>query len=100
VISESITTQPRIEYEERFGKKAKGSLLQEHGDPISEEVQMVIPPPTDANQLTRFISRVEEMLQSRMLQMVGSWKGGTVITIALPKPSILYPTSLPRIVSD
>ena len=89
VISESITAKPRIEYEERFGKKAKGSLLQEHGSPMPEEVQMVIPPPVDANQLIRFVSRVEEMLQSRMLQMVGSWKGDTAITIALPKPTPL-----------
>jgi len=87
VISESITAQPRIEYEERFGKKAKGSLLQEPSDLMPEEVQMVIPPPVDANQLIRFVSQVEEMLQSRMLQMVGSWKGDTAITIALPKPT-------------
>jgi len=89
VISESITAQPRIEYEERFGKKAKGSRLQEPSDPMPEEVQMVIPPPVDANQLIRFVSRVEEMLQSHMLQMVGSWKGDTAITIALPKPTPL-----------
>jgi len=89
VISDSITAKSRIEYEERFGKKARGSLLQEHGDPMPEEVQVVIPPPVDANQLIRFVSRVEEMLQSRMLQMVGSWKGDTAITIALPKPTPL-----------
>ncbi len=89
VISESITAQPRIEYEERFGKKAKGSLLQEHNGPMPDEVQMVIPPPVDANQLIRFVSRVEEMFQSRLLQMVGSWKGDTAITIALPKPTPL-----------
>ena len=89
VISESITAQPRIEYEERFGKKAKGSCLQEHSSPMPEEIQMVIPPPVDANQLIRFVSRVEETLQSRMLQMVGSWKGDTAFTIALPKPTPL-----------
>ena len=89
VISDSITAKSRIEYEERFGKKAKGSLQQEHGDPMAEEVQMVIPPPVDANQLIKFVSRVEEMFQSRMLQMVGSWKGDTAIIIALPKPTPL-----------
>ena len=90
VTSDSITANSRIEYEERFGKKAKeGSRLQEQSDPMPEEVQMVIPPPVDANQLIRFISRVEEMLQSRMLQMVGSWKGDTAITIVLPKPTPL-----------
>jgi len=89
VISESITANSRIEYEERFGKKAKGSLIQEPGNPMPEEIQMVIPPPVDASQLIRFVSQVEEMLQSRMLQMVGSWKGDTAITIALPKPTPL-----------
>ncbi len=88
VISESITAKSRAEYEERFGKTAKGSLRQELND-LPEEVQMVIPPPVDANQLIRFVSRVEEMLQSRMLQMVGSWKGDIAITIALPKPTLL-----------
>ena len=56
VISDSITAKSRIEYEERFGKKARGSLLQEHGAPMPEEVQTVIPPPIDANQLIRFVS--------------------------------------------
>jgi len=96
VISESITAKPRIEYEERCGKKAGKGLLQEHGDSSTmlEEIQMVIPPPIDANQLIRFISRVEEMLQSHMLQMVGSWKGGTALTIPL-----LMPTPLTNILS-
>ena len=89
VISESITAKPRIEYEERFGKKAEGNLLPEPNGPMPEEVQMVIPPPADANQLIRFVSRAEDMLQSRMLQMVGSWRGDTAITIALPKPTLL-----------
>jgi len=87
VISESITANSRVEYEERFGKKAKGSLIQEPGGPMPEEIQMVMSPPVDANQLIRFVSRVEEMLQSHMLQMVGSWRGDTAITIALPKPT-------------
>ena len=89
VISESITAKPRIEYEERFGKKAEGNLLPEPNGPMPEEAQMVIPPPADANQLIRFVSRAEDMLQSRMLQMVGSWRGDTAITIALPKPTLL-----------
>jgi len=88
VISESITAKSRTEYEERFGKKAKGSLRQEHND-LPEEVQMVIPSPADANQLIRFVSRVEELFQSRVLQMVGSYKGDTAITIALPNPAPL-----------
>jgi len=87
VISESIAVQSRIDYKERFGKKARGSLPQESNDLMPEELQMVIPPPTDANQLVRFISQVEEILQSHLLQMVGSCRGDTAITIALPKPT-------------
>jgi len=84
VISESITSKPRIEYEERRGTKA-----QEGSDNMFEEVQLVIPPPVEANQLMRFTSQVEEMLQSRVLRMVGSWQGGTAITLPLPKPTPL-----------
>lgn len=89
VISQSITAKSRIEYEEKFGKMVAGRLLQKQGDTMPEEIQMVMPPPVDANQLIKFVSRVEEMLHSRMLQMVGSWKGDTAITIALPKPVAL-----------
>jgi len=88
VISESIPSKSREEYEERFGKKVEEHLLQEEGEPESmlEEVQLIIPPPAEVNQLIRFVSRVEEMLRSRILQMVGSWNGGTAITIPLTKP--------------
>jgi|ETN02SMinimDraft_2_1059926.scaffolds.fasta_scaffold284821_1 hypothetical protein len=48
-----------------------------------EEVQLVLPPPIEANQLMRFTGRTEEMLQSRVLQVVGSWQESTVITIIL-----------------
>ena len=89
VISDSITAKSWAEYEERAGEKAEEGLLPEHNGSMLEEVQMVIPPPVDANQLMRFVSRVEEMLQSRMLQMVGSWQEGTAITIPLPKPAPL-----------
>ena len=86
VISESITTQPGINYKKRLGKKAKED---QPGELMPEEIQMIIPPPIDANQLVRFTSQVEEMLQARMLQMVGSWRGDTAITIALSKPTPL-----------
>jgi len=91
IISESITPKRRTEYEERAGEKAEECFPQEHNSSgtMLEEVQMVIPPPVDANQLLRFISRVEEMLQSHMRQMVGSWQGGTAITIPLQKPTPL-----------
>ncbi len=91
VISDSVTSKPRSVYAERAGKKAEGYRLQEYNDssPMLEEVQLVIPPHVDANQLIRFINRVEEILQSRVLRMVGSWKGGTAITLPLPKPTPL-----------
>jgi DNA-binding NarL/FixJ family response regulator len=73
VISQGITPKPQAEYEESARKK--------------EEVQIVISPPIDANKLMGFISQVEETLQSRMLQMVGSWQEGTAITIPLPEPA-------------
>ena len=54
-----------------------------------EEVQLVIPPPVEANQLMRFASQVEEILESRVLQVVGSWQEGTAITIILAKATPL-----------
>ena len=54
-----------------------------------EEVQLVIPPPVEANQLMRFASQVEGILQSRVLQVVGSWQEGTAITIILNKAIVL-----------
>jgi DNA-binding NarL/FixJ family response regulator len=86
VISESIVPRPEIERKDS-GEPA-GAEASDYGDPnMLDEVQMVIPPPVNANQLMKFVSRVEEMLQSRTLQMVGTWQGGTAITIPLPKPA-------------
>jgi len=80
VISKDIAPQTRIDYEERHGKKvAEGS------NTMVEELQLVLPPPVEANQLMRFAGRTEETFQSRVLQMVGSWQEGTVMTIILPK---------------
>ena len=84
VISESIASKTRFEYEERRGKKAE-----EGSGTMVEEVQLVILPPVEANQLMRFIGRAEKMLQSQMELMIGSWKGSTAITLPLPKPTPL-----------
>jgi len=91
VISDSIISKRWTEYEERDGEKAEEGLLRGHSrfDTMLEEVQLVITPPVDANQLMRFISQAEELLQSRMQLMVGSWKGSTTITLPLPKPTPL-----------
>ena len=91
MISESIASKSRIEYEDRIGEKAEVCLMQEENGSgtILGEVQLVIGPPVDAVQLAKFIGRVEEMLESSMLRMVGSWDGGTAITIPLTKPTPL-----------
>ena len=78
VISDNITPEAKAEV---YKQRQNGSL--------PEDVQLVIHPPIEANQLIRFVSRVEEMLQSRTLRMVSSWKGGTAITIPLLKPTPL-----------
>ena len=83
VVSKSIVPKQQMETEDHFLPEHNGSSN------ILEEVQMVIPPPVNATQLMEFVSRVEEMLQARTMQMVGSWQGGTAITIPLPKPAPL-----------
>ena len=75
VISQSIVPETRTEYEQRYGKKEKADMV--------EEVQLIIPPPVEANQLMRFVSRVEEIFNSSLLQIVGSWQNGTALTICL-----------------
>jgi len=47
------------------------------------ELQMVVPP---ANHMMKFIMRVDEVLESRTMNMVGSWKHGAAITVALIEP--------------
>ncbi|MFH1382822.1 MAG: response regulator transcription factor [Chloroflexota bacterium] len=78
VISRSITPKARSEYEERFGSKnttGPGNLF--------EEVQLIMPPPVETNRLVRFIDRIEIELKARVIQMIGSWKEGTVLTLIL-----------------
>ncbi len=72
-------------------KQAEGDFPPEHdgSSPMLEELQIITPPLIDANQLMGFVSRAEEMLQSRILQMVGSLQGGTAITIPLLEPTPL-----------
>ena len=79
VISRNITPKIRMEYEEKHGGKEDGSA------DMLEELQLVVAPPVEANQLMRFANHVEEMLQSRVLQVVGSWQEGTIITTVFAK---------------
>ena len=84
VISDSITTKSRIEYD-----VGSHEAVEECPDSMFQEVQLVIPPPVEANQLMRFANQVEEILQSRVLQVIGSWQEGTAITITLTKATPL-----------
>jgi DNA-binding NarL/FixJ family response regulator len=78
VTSDSIKPKLQFEYENGRGKKAEDG-----SGTMVEEIQLVLPPPIEANQLMRLSGRVEEMLQSRVLQMVGAWQEGTVMTVVL-----------------
>lgn len=83
VISGTIGSTTRIEYEQRRGEN----------DGMFEEIQLVIPAPLDPQQLTRFTGQVEATLQGHVFQVVGSWQEGTAITVSLiqatPLPDIL-----------
>jgi len=80
VISASIKSKIQFGYEERRGEKPEEGPGQ-----LVEELQIVIPPPVEANQLMRFAGRTEAAFQSRVLQVVGSWGEGSAMTIVLPK---------------
>jgi len=75
VISQSFAPEIRTEYEQRYGKKEEADMV--------EEVQLVLPPPVESKQLMSFASRVEEIFNSSLLQIVGSWQNGTALTICL-----------------
>jgi DNA-binding NarL/FixJ family response regulator len=80
VISESITAKTPIGHEDSYSQnRADGAGA------MVDEAQLVIAPPVDANQLMRFTGRAEDLLWSRVLQVVGSWREGTVVTILLNK---------------
>ncbi|MFC2034306.1 response regulator transcription factor [Chloroflexota bacterium] len=78
IISDSVTAKQRNDYEEKYGVSTNGNSSN-----IFEELQMVIPPPIEANQLIGFAKQVEEVLKSHVMQVVGSWNEGTTITIML-----------------
>ncbi|MEE8413075.1 MAG: response regulator [Dehalococcoidales bacterium] len=84
VISESIKSNTQFDYNDRFGNTAD-----ESSDAMVEELQLVLSPPIEANQLLRLAGRTEETLQSRVLQMVGAWNEGTVMTVILNRTTPL-----------
>ncbi len=78
VIGESIKSNAQQDYEDQRSRKEEKTL-----DTMIEEVQIVLAPPIEARQLMRLASRIETALNSRVLQMVGAWQEGTIMTILL-----------------
>lgn len=61
-----------------------GHSVKERDGFAEEVVELVIPPPANANQLFRFMCQLAEILHdgfASIICTVGSWDGGTVITI-------------------
>ena len=84
VVSKDIADKLKFAYDEgRSQRVTKGPVV------MVEELQIVLPPPVDANQLMRFSGRAEENLDSRVLQVVGSWEEGTIVTVILDKSMAL-----------
>jgi len=82
VIGESIKSSALLEYKERLnGKKDEN----ENFNDWTEEIQIVLCPPIDARQLMKLANRTESELNSRVLQMVGSWQEGTIMTVIMNK---------------
>jgi len=73
VISGSIGSKARIEYEQRRVENQE----------MIEEIQLVIPAPVDPQHLIRFYCKVEDILRGMVVQVVGSWHNGTGITVSL-----------------
>ncbi len=84
VTSESIKSKIQFEHNDGHDNKANDG-----SSTMVEEIQLVLPPPIEANQLMRLSGRVEETLQSRVLQMVGAWQEGTVMTVVLNRAKSL-----------
>jgi len=81
VISQSFAPEIRTEYEQKYGKKEEVDIVEEAD--MVEELQLVVPPPVESKQLMGFASRVEEIFNSSLLHIVGSWQNGTALTISL-----------------
>ena len=81
VIHESMASRLEPDYEERAGIESKNVYCR-----MVEEIQLVIPPPVDMRQVTRFAGRTEQLLRASMSQLVGSRQEGTRLTFKLNKP--------------
>ena len=56
------------------------------GEGFVEELELVIPLPVDAVQLMKFVGEVEDALNATVMQSVGSWDWGAVVTVSV-KPT-------------
>lgn len=84
VTSESIRAKIKQEYNEEHSNDEKNDM-----NGTVEELQLIIPPPIEANQLMRLSGRVEHVLSSRVLQVIGAWEEGTIMTIGLNKAALI-----------
>jgi DNA-binding NarL/FixJ family response regulator len=84
-----IVTSNSMNQKDRFLPEAERVYIEEKNPDVIEELQIIIPPPVEANQLMRLSGRVESSLNSRVLQVIGSWEEGTIMTIALDHTSTL-----------
>jgi hypothetical protein len=80
IVSESIQSKNKFMTENPESEDS-GSTI--------EEIQLVLTPPVDAGQLMRFAGQAEEKLKSRVMQMVGAWEEGTVMTLSLNEATAL-----------
>lgn len=80
VTSESIRVKIKPDCVNRINSNDRNDT-----DSGVEELQIILPPPVEANQLMRLLSRVEHVLKSRVLQVIGTWEEGTILMIALNK---------------
>ena len=83
-ISESIQSKVELLHEEQ-----QDEAVETAASAKVDELQLVLSPPVEAGQLMRFAGCAEERLKSRVLQMVGAWEEGTVMTLALHKATPL-----------
>ncbi|UCC17001.1 MAG: response regulator transcription factor [Dehalococcoidales bacterium] len=87
VYNGQIVTSSSMSQKDRFLPEAEQVHDETSNLDALEELQMIIPPPVEANQLMRLSGKVERSLKSRVLQVIGSWEEGTIMTIALDNVS-------------
>lgn len=84
VTSEGVKSTIKVDYAD-----ARSHTLVEDSRTPVEEIQVVLPPQVGATQLIKLAGRIEEVLHSRVLQMVGAWQEGTIMTVILTEAAPL-----------